>query len=84
MPAKSRSTLNAEEHQRHVAYHRRVAAEHDAAGQPEAAAKHRAAASAHELAAAAPLNDELSKPAMRASAMADELTQRARHRRSKP
>ena len=72
----TRSQLQIGGHRRHIAYRTRRAAEHDAAGEPEAAAKHRAAIVEHEAAALKPLYRLLSNEAMRASAVADEVSQR--------
>ncbi len=58
-----------------------VAALKTAHREPEAAARHRTAAAAHEHAAAAPHDDALSGWAMRASAIADEMSQRVRRGR---
>lgn len=75
------SQMYAEEHQRHVAYHEREAVEHDAHREPEAVALYRRAAEAHEAAAAAPSDPALSRTAMRASAMAGEVSQGVRRQR---
>ena len=61
-----------------MAYHERLAAEHDARGEVEAAAKHRTAITAHQTVAAKPADQTLSSAAMRASAIADEVSQRVR------
>ncbi len=81
MGMKPRSELFAEEHRRHVAYHEREAAEHEAYRELEAVALNRKAAEAHEAAATMPLNDGLSRIAMRASAVAGEVSQRVRRQR---
>jgi hypothetical protein len=66
----------AEFHRSHVAYHRRMARRHARHGHHGAAAlRHLRAAEAHEAAAAA-LDKRLPGAAMRASAMADEASQR--------
>lgn len=75
------SQLAAEEHRRYVIYHVRVAIEHSEHGEPEAAAQHRTAADLHYSAADTPLDNALSSSAMRASAMADEVSQRVRKAR---
>ena len=78
MGLKPRSQLYAEEHQRHVAYHEREAVEHEAHREAEAADLHRKAAEAHQAAADLPLDNGLSRKAIRASALAGEVSQRAR------
>ena len=81
MGLKPRSQLYAEEHQRHAVYHEREAVEHEAHREAEAADLNRKAAEAHQAAADIPLNDGLSRKAMRASAVAGEMSQRVRNQR---
>ena len=81
MGLKPRSQLYAEEHQRHVAYHKREAVEHEAHREAEAADLNRKAAEAHQAAADIPFDHGLSRKAMRASAVAGEVSQCVRKQR---
>jgi hypothetical protein len=63
-------------HASQVAYHRRMAREHARDDHHGAALRHEQAAEAHEAAAAAPLEQRTVGAAMRASAIADEVSQR--------
>lgn len=58
------------------AYHRRMARQHARHGHEGAELRHKQAAEAHEAAMAAPLDEKAARGAMRASAMADEASQR--------
>jgi hypothetical protein len=63
-------------HASQVAYHHRTAREHARHGHHGAALRHQQAAEAHEAAMSAPFDEKVTRPAMRASAIADEASQR--------
>lgn len=79
--AKLKSEQNADEFRQHLAYHEQQAAEHAARQEPDAAARHRTAAEAHRAAIEQPLNAKMAGMAFRASAIADEISQRVRRGR---